>query len=162
MDADRVNKWLTLGANLGVFAGLLLLAFEIRQTNYALDRDYDVFVTDVQGRAREGWREFNSRIIESAEVADIWIRGNAGAPLTTIEAERYRYLTNDVILLYQLQFEQYRIAGRDTEALMPWLERLLRNRPGLEQALARIVSMNPESEFSQIILEVFPQLPMDQ
>jgi len=31
MNTDRVNKWLTLGANVGVLAGLILLVAEIRQ-----------------------------------------------------------------------------------------------------------------------------------
>lgn len=33
MKTDRLNRWLTLGANLGVLVGLLLLVGEIRQTN---------------------------------------------------------------------------------------------------------------------------------
>lgn len=33
MDTDRLNRWLTLGANIGVLVGLLLLVAEIRQTN---------------------------------------------------------------------------------------------------------------------------------
>ena len=33
MDNDRLNRWLTLGANFGVLIGLLLLVAEIRQTN---------------------------------------------------------------------------------------------------------------------------------
>ena len=32
MNADRLNRWLTLVANLGVLAGLLLVAYEIRQS----------------------------------------------------------------------------------------------------------------------------------
>lgn len=31
MDSDRINQWLTLGANIGVLTGLFLLVFEIRQ-----------------------------------------------------------------------------------------------------------------------------------
>lgn len=33
MDSDRLNRWLTLGANLGVLVGLALLVVEIRQSN---------------------------------------------------------------------------------------------------------------------------------
>lgn len=33
MDTDRLNRWLTLGANVGVLIGLLLLIAELRQTN---------------------------------------------------------------------------------------------------------------------------------
>ena len=31
MDADKVNRWLSLGANLGVLAGIALLVYEINQ-----------------------------------------------------------------------------------------------------------------------------------
>ena len=33
MDSDRLNKWLSLLANLGVVAGLVMLVIEINQTN---------------------------------------------------------------------------------------------------------------------------------
>ena len=36
MNLDRVNRWLTLGANIGVLAGIVFLGFEIRQNSEAL------------------------------------------------------------------------------------------------------------------------------
>jgi hypothetical protein len=159
LTTDNPNKWLTLAANVGVIFGLILLAYEIRQTNSALDRDYDVFLTDVQGRAREGWREFNGRIIESDDVADIWMRGNAGDELSPKEEVRYRYLANDFIILYQLQFEQYKIVGRDIGEITSWLDTAFVNRPGLQKHLARIIGHNPDSEFSRSIRELYPELP---
>ena len=33
MDTDRLNRWLTLGANIGVLGGLIFLVVEIRHTN---------------------------------------------------------------------------------------------------------------------------------
>ena len=33
MDTDKMNRWLTLGANVGVLIGLILLLFEIRQNS---------------------------------------------------------------------------------------------------------------------------------
>ena len=33
MDTDRLNRWLTLGANVGVLCGLILLVFEINQNS---------------------------------------------------------------------------------------------------------------------------------
>ena len=35
MDADRLNRWLTLIANLGVVAGLVFLAVELNQNTKA-------------------------------------------------------------------------------------------------------------------------------
>ena len=33
MDENKVNKWLTLGANFGVLIGIFFLAVELRQNN---------------------------------------------------------------------------------------------------------------------------------
>ena len=33
MDTDRLNRWLTLGANIGVLIGIVLLVIEVRQNN---------------------------------------------------------------------------------------------------------------------------------
>jgi hypothetical protein len=158
MDTDKLNRWMTFFANVGVLAGIFLVAYEVRQTNVALDREYDAFWTEVQGRSREGWREFNSRIINSDEVADIWTRGNAGKPLTPLDAVRYRYLANDNILLYQQMFDQWEVAGRDTGGLLQWLESSLERNPGLQKELTRIVVTNPGSRFAETIRAEFPQL----
>ena len=158
MDMDKINRWLTLIANVGVLMGILLVAYEIRQTNVALDRDYDALRTDIQGRSREGWREFNSRIINSAEVADIWMRGRAGEPLEPAEEVRFRYLANDNILLYQQMFDQWAVAGMDTDGLLRWVVGSMERNSGLRKELVRILSTDPDDEFAQIIREQAPHL----
>jgi hypothetical protein len=158
MNTDSTNKWLSLAANVGVLIGLFLVAYEVRQTNAALDRDYDVFWTDVQGRSREGWREFNGRIIESAEVADIWMRGGAGEELSPVESQRFRYLATDILLLYEDMFDQWQILGRDTEWIFIWLDSSIEDRPGLRKELVRIVELNRDAAFARTILESYPEL----
>jgi hypothetical protein len=39
LDGDKVNKWLTFGANMGVLAGLILVAFEINQATLTTRAD---------------------------------------------------------------------------------------------------------------------------
>jgi hypothetical protein len=158
MDTEKLNRWITLVANIGVLVGIFLVAYEIRQTNTALDREYDAFWTEIQGRSREGWREFNSRIINSDEVADIWMRGNAGEPLTPLETIRYRYLANDNILLYEQMFEQWEVANKDTTGLLQWLESSVDSSPGLRKELARIIATDPDGNFAEKLRTEFPQL----
>jgi len=47
---DKLNRWLTLGANLGVLAGLILVSVQIRQnsniTRAQIENDY--FIADMQ------------------------------------------------------------------------------------------------------------------
>ncbi len=42
MDSDRLNRWLTLGANLGVLVGIIFLAVEIRQTQAWLGSNFQM------------------------------------------------------------------------------------------------------------------------
>ena len=37
MESDRFNRWLTLGANVGVIVGLVLVAYEINQSGMSLE-----------------------------------------------------------------------------------------------------------------------------
>ena len=37
MDSDRANRWLTLGANVGVIIGLILVAYEINQSGTSIE-----------------------------------------------------------------------------------------------------------------------------
>ena len=37
MNSEKLNRWLTLGSNLGVFAGLILVAYEISQSGKHLE-----------------------------------------------------------------------------------------------------------------------------
>lgn len=81
MDSDKINRWLTLGANFGVLIGLILLITEIRQTSLIaeLQFDGDYYSAQVQvdelmttKEAAEAW---SKSVIdpESLSVADIKI-----------------------------------------------------------------------------------------
>ncbi len=41
MDSDKINRWLTLGANIGVLTGLILLVTEIRQNSLIAEMQFD-------------------------------------------------------------------------------------------------------------------------
>ncbi len=51
MDSDRLNRWLTLGANVGVLVGIIFLAIQIRQ-NSDLARLH--FADDLSKSSQEG------------------------------------------------------------------------------------------------------------
>ena len=66
MDADKGTKWLTLGANLGVLAGLMLVAFEINQASLTTRAD---MISNFQDRwitMDMSWQE--------AEFAEAWAK----------------------------------------------------------------------------------------
>lgn len=52
MNSDRLNKWLTLGANLGVLLGLAVLIFEIHQNNALMQAQ----IEESRSEALVAWR----------------------------------------------------------------------------------------------------------
>ena len=46
MNLDKLNNWLTLAANIGVLAGILLVAYEVRQNQELLELDYKLTLLD--------------------------------------------------------------------------------------------------------------------
>ncbi len=104
MKSDRLNRWLTLAANVGVIAGILFLAIELRQNNelLTLEANYAQFNME-RGR--------RSRIIEDEGFADLIDRERFGKELTSAEKMRLRLHWLDVIDIWEWQFRENR-AGR--------------------------------------------------
>ena len=71
MDKDRLNRWLTLGANVGVIVGLILVAFEINQSGTSLDLAASSDGVDNFTQAMEGLvqNEELARLIYKAETS---------------------------------------------------------------------------------------------
>ncbi len=59
MKADKLNSWLTLGANIGVVIGLFLVAYQIRQ-------DADLTKAQLFSESTDSRREWNQAMMGSA------------------------------------------------------------------------------------------------
>lgn len=79
MTIDDWNKWLTLLANLGVVAGIVFLAFEVRQNNELLL---------AQGRAigEENRMRLEIEIMQNPTLREVLVKSNLGQDLTEEEA----------------------------------------------------------------------------
>ncbi len=64
MDSDRLNRWLTLGANLGVLVGIIILAVEIRQ-NSSLAR------LQFSDDRRATWQQ-GELVLFGDSIAEVW------------------------------------------------------------------------------------------
>jgi hypothetical protein len=78
LDSDKLNRWLTLGANLGVVVGLVFLAIEIRQNNENL-------ATDVRATAFFGMAETWSMVAENPELSGAIVKDMEDGELTPSE-----------------------------------------------------------------------------
>ncbi len=82
MDADKINRWLTLGANIGVLAGIIFLALEIQQNSELMRVQINQARADAAMVSNE--HSFNSDYLPA-----ILVKIKEGKELTAEEWIRY-------------------------------------------------------------------------
>ena len=104
MDFDRLNKWLTLLANLGVVIGIIFLALEIR-SNTASNR------IAIQSAFSSNWVDINGGIAHDRQLAALIEKTIAGGELDDIEHRQIhhyvRQLSSQAVLMRRLYVEGF-------------------------------------------------------
>ena len=86
MNLNKVNQWLTLLANIGVLAGIVFLAIEIRQSG-------DAVTAQMQDSIADGFIALNMATINDPQVGVTWVIGlNEPDRLSDAEAIRFSML----------------------------------------------------------------------
>ena len=67
MELDRLNRWLTLGANLGVLFGLALLLVELKQSN-------TIAISQIEQTRSDSLREWRQQWVTSEYIAPLLVR----------------------------------------------------------------------------------------
>jgi hypothetical protein len=107
LKASEISDWLGVVTNLGVVAGLALVAYEIHQNNIALDREARLAQVEVTDGLRAQWQNWEYAIVENRELSDIWMRGNSGESLDPLEEYRYGQLAKEMYRLTGQNYRQY-------------------------------------------------------
>jgi len=111
MDRDKLNKWLTLTANLAVVAGIVFLAFELRQNNELLKAEIRTIRHNV--RAADYLLP-----VEHEQYANALIKKRHGDSLTEYERLILNRTIAATLYNYQYVFTEYRL-GRIEENSLP-------------------------------------------
>ena len=81
MDSNRLNRWLSLGANVGVLVGLIILALEIQQANR-------IAIATTEITVREAWGSVNETIYTNPETVALLAKARiADAEFSAAERE---------------------------------------------------------------------------
>jgi hypothetical protein len=147
---NELNDWLGVITNLGVIAGLILVAYEIQQNNAILEQDARNARIEVTDGLRAAWQNYEFAIIENPDISDIWMRGNAGDPLDRLEQFRYEQLARERYRLTSQNYSQNSlIDGAPADWAVWQLARTASGNPRLTQVymeqLAR-PGLRPRSE----------------
>ena len=133
MNATSLNDRLGIITNIGVIIGLVLVAYQVSQTNQAMVLDHKTQSIETSAIGREGWQVFSTSIIDSKEVADIWLRGGQGKDITEDEAERFRWLAGDLFFLGDQQYKQATLVdGVPADWAVDQFAEFLETNPGLQ------------------------------
>jgi len=101
MNAHKANRWLTLGANVGVLFGILLLVYELAQNREM-----------IQSQTRsEVSRQVSDRLqlmASDSELASIWRRARDGEELSVDEETQYFLLIQATLRDWENIHYQYR------------------------------------------------------
>jgi hypothetical protein len=147
MNTNTVNNWLGITTNLGIVVGLVFVGYEIHQNSLSIDRQLRDSQIAVSDGVRGAWQNWGLTIISDESVADIWVRGNASDELTTVEAERYKMLAEEMYRLTEQNFNQYsRGYGEPADWAIDQLGREVEGKPGL-RAQFRDYASSHDSDF---------------
>ena len=144
MNTERVNVWLSLGANIGVIVSLLFLAFEIKQSTSATAAAASDSVVD-------GYNALNLSVISDPQIARMFIVGLYEPDrLTDVEAVQF------AMWLRSLVNQHMRLRRLTTLGLYPDTERL----PDVQQ-LAELLSTSGGKKFLESNKGIFPRALLD-
>jgi hypothetical protein len=94
LENDRLNRWLTLGANIGVLTGILLLVFELNQNR-------EMTIAQTRSEISQGELVLLTSIAGDRDLADILIRVLEGEEISASESLRHMTHSESVFRLWQ-------------------------------------------------------------
>ena len=106
MDTDRLSKWVTLLANVGVLIGIALLIFEIDQNRQAIR-------AQTRNDIAQGAIGVISLTAENPQLADIVVRSNRGEDLSATEEYMLFSRAELIFRYFENVHYQYRLGTYD-------------------------------------------------
>ena len=141
VDSDRLNRWLTFGANVGVLIGIILLIVELGQNR-------DMMKSQIRNELAIGIIDISRGIAENSEFANVMVRARAAESLTP--TEQLQYLNAMVVLFryWENVHYQYRMGLYDDSEFSTHKEawRIVMNRdePAAQIWCDRRLTFSPE------------------
>ena len=130
---DKLNKWLTLVANLGLIAGLFFLTLQIKQNTSQMR-------TEASFSINQSLNNLNSAIYQDSTFAELYLRGcKSFSDLNEVERLRFIAYAFDMVNLYIFanQLEIQELTGTHTDVVKVMIDRFHKN-PGLTEFLKTI------------------------
>ena len=115
LDNGKLNKWLTLLANISVVAGIIFLGIEVRQNTQTLEQNalyMRLALMDVGYEQTTNWRNM---LVADEDARNLWDKG-CKTSLTDEEAINYDYLSTTWLIQHRNLFDRASVLGGDEAA----------------------------------------------
>ena len=170
VDFDKLNKWLTLLANLGVVAGLVFLAVEIRQNQVLLEqshqamlRDQELTMLNATHMEVEQFNDLRAQIYLNEEISELWLNGRSGEFENEVDEYRYNQLCSAWFIANGLSYERSIVLGRpEVLKTLPEQSRFgIDMNPGMKKCWDRITPFLVSFGFDEYVhaVENLPPRP---
>jgi len=111
-----LGQAITILANLGVIAGIVFLAIEVRQNDASLQQANEMNRAAILTDIMSSFSEFRYEIAGSEEVTDLWYRGRRDQELSPIEADRFEDLCRNYFWLLATMHERFVLLDEESIA----------------------------------------------
>ncbi len=101
MSNNRLANWISIAANVAVFAGLILLVLELQQTR-------DLTRAQIRDELSDGIFDLLMYTANNPQLADLMVRADSGAELTTAEQFQYASRIRAMYRYFENVHYQYR------------------------------------------------------
>ena len=108
MNSDRLNHWLTLGANIGVLAGIIFLVFELQQNTVATQ-------LEAASTFQNTFSEIELFIAGSPEFSELLHKGREGEEIAPANQIRLSVFYGNVLFSWQFIHFQYLSGAMDED-----------------------------------------------
>jgi hypothetical protein len=108
MDSNGINRWMTLGANLGVLAGIIFLAFELQQNTVATELEA---VSNFQNT----FSEIELFVAGNPEFAELLVKSRESEELTPTDHLRLSIFYGNLLFSWQYTHFQYKTGALDED-----------------------------------------------
>ena len=141
LNSKEAKDWLTLLANLGVVAGLVLLAYEVNQANLQAE------AAAAHARRTE-IQVARTEMALSQDLAEIYVRATDNGVETLTAAEKFRLTEWEWARLTRMvgQIEQYQMGFLDRETIENTVRGMARSENGLWADLGVGLNAGPIAE----------------
>ena len=124
-----LNKWLSLVANIGVVAGIILLAVEVRQNQAVLEQTRDSLLLDSSHLDVSRFTDWRTQQIADREVAQLFLEKVRGGELDEVDQHRFDLICNDLYWAAALMHERAKELGKPSyeKGTVDWMRQQMLN-----------------------------------